>query len=158
MEIRLESVRERDRDILFRLLQYSLFEESISDQNEMNEDALFEYRWFDAYFTDEDREAFFIREQGTDKLLGFAMVNTYMQRSDAGHSIAEFMVIPKYRRMGVGQKAALACFERFKGNWEVSPSYGSAQAHAFWKRVIDAYTGKEIECKDRIFAFSNADE
>ena len=28
---------------------YSLFEESLSDQNDMNEDALFEYPWFESF-------------------------------------------------------------------------------------------------------------
>ena len=130
MDIRLEKVEPCDKEILFRLLQYSLFEESISDGNEMNEDALFAYPWFDNYFTEEDREAFFIREQETGKLLGFAMVNAFMQKSDRGRSIAEFLVIPGYRRMGIGKKAAALCFDRYKGNWEVSPARGSESAYA----------------------------
>ena len=46
-------------------------EESLSDQNDMNEDALFEYPWFENYFTEEGRDACFIRERGTGRLLGF---------------------------------------------------------------------------------------
>ena len=53
MDITLEKVEESKKDVfLYRLLQYSLFEESLSDQNDMNEDALFEYPWFENYFTD----------------------------------------------------------------------------------------------------------
>ena len=84
----------------------------------------------------EDREAFFIKEQETDKLLGFVMINTYVQRWETGHSIAEFMVLPKFRRTGIGKRVARACFDRYPGNWEVSPSYGSGQAYEFWKRLI----------------------
>jgi len=61
MIITLDKVKIAEKDILFRLLQYSLFEESISDQNEMNENGIFEYKWFDAYFTDDVREVYFIR-------------------------------------------------------------------------------------------------
>lgn len=43
MDITLEKVEESKKNVLYRLLQYSLFEESLSDQNDMNEDALFEY-------------------------------------------------------------------------------------------------------------------
>lgn len=39
MEIVLEKVELDKKDTLYRPLQYSLFEESISDLNEMNEDA-----------------------------------------------------------------------------------------------------------------------
>lgn len=43
MAIILEKVEESKRAVLYRLLQYSLFEESLSDQNDMDEDGLFEY-------------------------------------------------------------------------------------------------------------------
>ena len=73
-------------------------------------DAIFEYKYFDRYFTGDDRDAFFIREQGTNKLLGFVMISTYIQKENEGHSIAEFMVIPKYRRCKIGKKVAFKCF------------------------------------------------
>ena len=73
MEIYLDKVKEDKKEILYRLLEYSLFEESLNDGNEMNDEAIFEYKYFDNYFTDNDREAFFIREKNTNKLLGFVM-------------------------------------------------------------------------------------
>ena len=60
MDVKLEAVEECKKDVLYRLLQYSLFEESLNDQNDMNEDALFEYPWFENYFTEKGREACFI--------------------------------------------------------------------------------------------------
>ena len=80
IQFKLERVGLEDKDILFRLLQYSLFEESITDLNEMNNDAIFEYKWFDNYFQDDNREAYFIKEKQSNKILGFAMVNKYMQK------------------------------------------------------------------------------
>ncbi len=153
MNIILKKVEETQKEILYRLLQYSLFEESLNDQNDMNEDALFEYPWFENYFTEKDREACFIKEQGSERLLGFVMINTYMQKSSCGHSIAEFMILPKFRRKKIGKKAAIMCFEKYLGNWEVSPSCGSEQAYLFWKNVIDEYTGKNNKYEDGIFCF-----
>ena len=40
MAIILEKVEESKRAVLYRLLQYSLFEESLSDQNDMDEDGI----------------------------------------------------------------------------------------------------------------------
>lgn len=136
MEIALERVKPEKRDTLFRLLQYSLFEESLTDLNDMNEDALFDYPWFDAYFSEPQREAYFIRESGTQKLMGFAMVR---EHEDGRHSVAEFMVIPKCRKQGVGSRAARACFALHDGLWEVKPAYGSESAKRFWQRVITEY-------------------
>jgi len=155
MNIILDRIKEEEKDVLYRLLEYSLFEESLNDGNEMNDDAIFEYKYFDSYFTDNDRDAFFVRERETNKLLGFVMINTYMQKCSSGHSIAEFMIIPKYRRNKIGQKVAFECFDMYKGNWEVSPSYGSDSAYNFWKKVIDEYTNDDNKLNDGIFIFNN---
>lgn len=39
MDFYLDKVSLKDKDTLYRLLQYSLFEESLSDGNDMNENA-----------------------------------------------------------------------------------------------------------------------
>lgn len=155
MEIYLDRVLENKKDTLYRLLEYSLYEESLNDGNEMNDEAIFEYKYFDRYFTDNDRDAFFIRKQNTDKLLGFVMINTYIQKCDSGHSIAEFLVIPKYRRCKIGKRVAFECFNMYKGIWEVSPSYNSESAYLFWKKVIDEYTNGKNEFVDGLFIFEN---
>ena len=155
MNIILNRVKEEEKDVLYRLLEYSLFEESLNDGNEMNDEAIFEYKYFDSYFIENDRDTFFVREQETNKLIGFVMINTFMQKSSSGHSIAEFMIIPKYRRNKVGKKVAFECFDMYKGNWEVSPSYGSDSAYNFWKKVIDEYTNDDNKLDDGIFIFNN---
>ena len=155
MNLILEKVPNDKKDVLYRLLQYSLFEESLNDGNKMNDEGIFEYKYFDNYFTDADRDAYFIKNEETNKLLGFVMINTYMQKSDNGHSISEFMVIPKYRKNKIGKEIAIKCFDMYKGNWEVSPSFGSEQAYTFWKKVIDEYTNKNNEFLDGIFIFNN---
>lgn len=155
MEIYLASVSPADRDTLFRLLQYSLYEESAYDGNQIGEDALFPYPWFDAYFTgDPSREAWLIRSRDGGKLLGFAMVNTCLKKAASGHSIAEFMILPPYRKQGAGRAAALACFRTHPGTWEVSPSLGSESACRFWERVISGCTGRPARFEDGVFVFS----
>ena len=154
MEVFLDRVKLENKNILYRLLEYSLFEESLNDGNEMNDQAIFEYEYFDSYFTDTNRDAFFIREKETNKLLGFVMINTYMQKCIEGHSIAEFMIITKYRKNKIGKKVAFECFDMYKGNWEVSPSYGSESAYNFWEKVINEYTNNNNEFQDGIFIFN----
>ena len=155
MDIMLEKVQADKKDILFRLLQYSLYEESSNDQNDIGEDALFKYPWFEHYFVEEDREAYFIRDRKAENLLGFVMVNAYLQKNADGRSIAEFMVLPRFRRNKIGKEAAVMCFKKHRGNWEVSPAYGSSKAYLFWKNVIDEYTGGNYHYEDGIFLFSN---
>ena len=155
MDIYLTKVKKEEKEILYRLLQYSLFEESETDLNEMNEQAEFEYKYFDAYFTDDDRYAYFIKEKETNKLLGFSLVNEHVQKFENGHSIAEYLVIPKYRRNKIGKNVAFEIFNRFPGNWEVSPSYNSEKAYLFWKHVIEEYTKNNYKFEDGMFLFNN---
>lgn len=155
IQYKLERVKIEDKDILYRLLQYSLFEESLTDLNEMNYEAIFEYKWFDNYFEDENREAYFIKEQDSNKLLGFAMVNQYMEKNKDGHSIAEFMIIPKYRRLKIGKSVAIELFNMHDGIWEVKPSNGNKGAFSFWKNVIDEYTNDNNKFEDGLFIFKN---
>ena len=155
MNIYLEKVSHENKNILYKLLQYSLFEESSYDGNEMKNDGTFEYQYFDNYFSDDKGIAFFIKEEKTNKLLGFVMINTYVKKGLIGNSIAEFMVIPKYRRNKIGKQAAFKCFDMYNGNWKVSPSFGSIEAHNFWKKVIDEYTNNNNQFVDGIFIFNS---
>ena len=155
MNIYLEKVKEENKEVLYRLLEYSLYEESANDLNEMNEEAIFEYKYFNSYFTDDDRDAYFIREKGTNKILGFAMVNSYVQVFENGHSIAEFMVIPKYRKNHIGKKVAFELFDRYRGNWEVSPSYNSCSALFFWNKLVKEYTSSNYKFENDLFLFNN---
>ena len=65
------------------------------------------------------------------------------------------MIISKYRKKKFGKRVAFDCFEMFKGNWEVSTSYGDESAHIFWKKVIDEYTSSNNEYKNKIFTINN---
>ena len=90
MDILLERVPAARKETLFRLLQYSLFEESATDQNEMGDNALFDYEWFEFYFTEPEREAYFITEKETKKLLGFVMINTYLKNLPLAIALRNF--------------------------------------------------------------------
>jgi len=155
MEYFLENVESSKKDILYRLLEYALYELSEHNFNEMNQEAIFEYKYFDAYFTSNNRDAFFIKEPETNKLLGFVMVNTYLQKSESGHSIAEFLIIPKYRRNKIGERVAENIFDMYKGNWEVSPSLNNDKAYKFWLNTISKYTNGNYKYIEGLFLFNN---
>lgn len=76
-------------------------------------------------------------------------------KNEKGHSIAEFMIIPKYRRLKIGKRVAIDIFNLHNGVWEVKPSYRSKSAFAFWKNVIDEYTEKNNTYEDGIFVFQS---
>ena len=151
--IRLDKVLLEEKELLFRLLQFALYDGSLYNTNKIGEDGLFPYKWFDNYFTDDDREAFFIRED--DKIVGFVMINQFMKKCDNGHSVAEFLVLPEYRRNHIGKKVAYLVFEMFPGNWEVEPIEESIEACRFWENVVVNYTNNKFSFSDGIYVFKN---
>lgn len=72
----------------------------------------FVYRFLDNYFTEEGREACFVTVGG--QLAGFTMTRLL---DDGAREVAEFFVVRRYRRQGVGREAARQMFRRHPGQW-----------------------------------------
>lgn len=71
-----------------------------------------------------------------EKPAGFAIKGTIEGRSD----IAEFYILPCYRKRGFGKILAFALFNRFPGPWQVRQIQGATEANLFWTRIIREYT------------------
>jgi predicted acetyltransferase len=61
------------------------------------------------------------------------------------HSVAEFFVLRKYRRIGVGSRAAKILFERWPGSWEVAVARYNKPALSFWRKAIRASIEGTVE-------------
>lgn len=99
------------------------------------------------------RDAFLVRVDG--KLAGFALHRgtSRITGEEGVHDVAEFFILRRYRRGGVGEKVARWLFDRLPGRWEVRQKAENVGAIAFWRRVIDRYTGghftEELLADDR---------
>lgn len=93
----------------------------------------------------EGRDAFLIRVDG--KLAGFALqvAKSRLTGEEGVHDVAEFFVLQRYRRTGIGEKAACWLFDRFPGRWEVRQKKENTRAIAFWRRVIGRYTAGRFD-------------
>jgi predicted acetyltransferase len=105
----------------------------------------------DVYWQQDWRHPFLLRVDG--KVAGFALISTqsYLTGASGVTDMAEFFVMRKYRRSGVGRAAAIAAFGQFKGPWEVRQRDENMEATAFWRRVIAQYSGgnfQEIQWHD----------
>ncbi len=136
-DVRLVPVALEEKAVLQRLLELYLHDLSEFDEDiQLNEHGLYGYRYLDHYWTDEERNAFFVMTG--EQVAGFALVR---RLSDKAHQMAEFFVLRSFRRRGTGEAAARQLFSRFPGNWEVRQIEENAPAQAFWRRVIGGYTG-----------------
>lgn len=61
------------------------------------------------------------------------------------YEMAEFFVMRKYRKHGIGAAFAKALFDRYRGKWRVAELAANTYALKFWRRVIGDYTRGEFE-------------
>ncbi len=80
------------------------------------------------------------------KPVGFAIRG----QTDEGRSdIAEFYILPCYRKQGLGKLLAFAIFDLFPGYWQVREIPTAVNAIAFWRTTIGEYT-EGIYTEDQI--------
>jgi predicted acetyltransferase len=81
-----------------------------------------------------------IRADG--RLAGFCVLDRQARGArPVDRNVAEFFVVRKHRRSGVGSTAARSVFARYPGVWEVAVRRTNAGGLAFWPKVIAAQPG-----------------
>jgi predicted acetyltransferase len=117
-------------------------------QVDLQEDGRFPpYPPNDAYWREPGHDVLLIRVGGA--LAGFALINSFAHSGlPIDHSVAEFFVVRKHRRAGVGLAAAAAIVSARPGLWEAAVARRNAAALPFWRKVA-ATAGAEVEELDR---------
>ena len=111
---------------------------------EPGEDGRFGFNKLHLYWSDPKRNAFLIKCRG--RLAGFALVKqgSEITEDDCVWDMAEFFVLRRYRRDGVGTEAARQIWNRYPGRWEVRVMEANKAAHAFWARAIKSVLNQAI--------------
>lgn len=136
--IDLNKVQPEERNLLWNMNQKYLYEMTNYYPDDMDENGNYHYGNFDSYFTDSERDAFFIC--CAHKIIGFAMVNTcsYLEH-ETDHVIAEFTIFPAYRRMHYAGTAAEELLSRYSGKWQIKYNEKNTGAKHLWEAVTHQY-------------------
>ena len=165
-EVVLDVATSADATLLSNLLELYIHDLSAAFPSvEMGPDGRFGYRNLPLYWSEPERRfPFLIRCDG--RVAGFALVTRGSPASDDPDvfDVAEFFILRRYRRSGVGRRAAILLWNRFPGRWIVRVSEGNAGALPFWAGVIAEFTvGAATELKRpgnphawRVFSFESA--
>ncbi len=137
--VRLESIEPDRRPALEAMLQLYIHDFSEfwvgQDRGELLDSGQFESDpRLDRYWTEPDRSAWFIRANG--HLAGFALLSGLSHSSQpTDFDMAEFFVVRKHRRTGVGFEAARQLIAPRSGQWEIAVVRANVGALDFWRRV-----------------------
>jgi predicted acetyltransferase len=130
-------LRPADRATLENLLQLYVYDLSELLSLDVEDDGRFRAPSID--FSDPRCHPFLMHD---GKLAGFAVVKRRSRLSgdEDVTDMAEFFILRRFRKKGLGERAAIALFDRFPGRWEVRQKFANQPATAFWRRVIGRYT------------------
>ncbi|OPG95869.1 GNAT family N-acetyltransferase [Chryseobacterium mucoviscidosis] len=142
MNIKIELVPRERSQVIRHLMQFYLYDFTKYLNIDVDSNGIFpEYPGLDAFWLEEDRKFPFLITSDAAPA-GFALVERCEPGSkDNDYYLTEFFVMQKYRRSGVGTRAAYELFERFPGRWKVTQVRNNVIAQAFWRKIIGEYTG-----------------
>jgi predicted acetyltransferase len=134
-QIRIEQVMPPEKDVLWRYLQFYIYDMS-RFTGAQPDGGVFPYVPFESYWGEgERRSAWWAKVSG--ELAGFALVR--IDASDGRREIAEFFILNRWRRRGVGLTFARQLLNRFPGPWKLHQLGNNTAAIAFWHRVLDHF-------------------
>jgi predicted acetyltransferase len=139
--VTLDEVGAAAAPVLRRLMQLYLYDLGTIDGWRISEEGLFgNAERIERFWSEPGRRCFLIRLDG--ELAGFALIRDQAEFAGAGtHEVSEFFVLRKFRRRGVGERAAVQLFDTAPGHWELSQLESNLPAQQFWRQVIGRYTG-----------------
>lgn len=154
--IELQTVKEEDKELFWNINQKYLYEMTSYYPDEMDKQGNYRYGYFDAYFTEPERKAFFIFRD--EKMIGFVMLNPY---SAIGHNpdytIAEFTIFPSYRRKHYAFDTAKLIFSSYHGRWEIKYNEKNLGAKKLWTAATASYKPRvyRLSKEETVLEFSN---
>ena len=136
----IRSAKIADKPLLAGLMQQYLAEFATFETVEQDADGNYVYPYLDHYWGDPNRYPFLFHI--ADAPAGFALLRFEADpvTGQAVMHVAEFFVLPAFRRRGIGAWAAARLWDLFPGQWSLQVLRSNKNAYPFWKQVVSDYT------------------
>ncbi|MBM4222669.1 MAG: GNAT family N-acetyltransferase [Gammaproteobacteria bacterium] len=140
MQVEVVKATIEQKPLLANLLELYAYDFTEFCDFDIGDNGFYGYESLPLYWTEVTRFPYVIYVD--TKIAGFVLVQKGSPISDdtTVWDIAEFFVMKKYKRHGVGTAAALKIWEQFKGPWQVRVLVSNPIACSFWLRAIKNFT------------------
>lgn len=136
--VSLHRATQADAECLSNLLELYIHDVcDIFPTVELGDNGRFGYAKLPLYWSEPERRfAFVIRH--AERVAGFALVTrgSPVATDPDTLDVAEFFVLRKYRRLGVGREAARLLWQALPGAWTVRVAERNQRALAFWSAAV----------------------
>lgn len=124
--------------MLWNINQKYLYEMTSFYDDPMDENGNYHYGYFDDYFLDPKRVAYFIYND--DVLVGFAMLCPYSNiDGNPDYTMAEFTIFPSFRRKHFALDIVKMLLDKHPGKWEIKYNEKNGGAKKLWNIVAAPY-------------------
>jgi predicted acetyltransferase len=122
--------------IVANLLELYAHDFSEFHEVEVGDDGRYGYPDLPLYWSEPDRHPFLLEFRR--KIAGFALVKrgAKIPGEERVWDMAEFFVLRRYRRRGIGSEAARQVWSRLPGKWEIRVMESNKVAYQFWARAV----------------------
>jgi predicted acetyltransferase len=142
--VSLDKVTDEHRYVLQRMMELYVYDFTEYMDFDLDHQGLFHYPLDKYWDTQDTHRAYFIKVNGN--YAGCVLQYTYI--NEAGEeiqTIAEFFVLKKYRKVGIGAAVAKMVMFAFPGKWLIYESKNNLPAQKFWRKVIAEATDNQFE-------------
>ncbi|MEO7767259.1 MAG: GNAT family N-acetyltransferase [Ferruginibacter sp.] len=127
-------------EVIKNLMQFYIYDFSEYVHCDVEDNGLFAaYPLLDEYWKEKNNRFPYIIKKD-EKYVGFVLVRFIASEERNYFSMAEFFIMRKYRKAGIGKTVAGQIFQLHKGHWEVCQKESNQPALAFWNKVIVEHT------------------
>jgi predicted acetyltransferase len=141
VEYKIKQAQIGDKVIIRNLLQLYLYDMTEFEDRDrpLNKSGQYSYRYLDHYWAEKGRHPYlFIVGK---EIAGFALVRKVKNH----YSVAEFFVLRKFRRGGLGLRWATEIIQEHPGEWKIDFLNKNEIAEKFWGEVASKVAGDNIE-------------
>ena len=125
---------------------YELYTYEMTDlaDFDIHDNGYYGYDELPLYWTDPSRYPYLIWVN--KKLAGFVLIQKGSPIKDNPDiwDMAEFFIMRKFRKKGVGQVVVQKVLTQFPGPWQIRVWSNNTTAHAFWQAVIERFLKRSI--------------
>lgn len=143
-QIEIRPANKEQQPILANLLELCAHDFSETWLFDIGDDGFYGYEYLPLYWQEANRFPFLIYVFG--KIAGLVLVQqgSALDNDPQIWDIAEFFILRKYRKQGIGTWVVHKVWQQFKDRWQVRVLQKNVIARAFWVQAIEQFTGNEV--------------
>lgn len=140
LSIQITQASLEQKPVIAQLYELYTYEMTDLADFDINENGYYGYSDLPSYWQAPNKYPFLLWVN--EKLAGFALIQQGSPIDDEPDiwDIAEFFIMRKFRKKGIGEFVAHQLFEKHEGRWQIRVWDNNKIAHAFWDNIITRFS------------------